>query len=91
MSDARSWRTRMTTTELIERGIGHNCLSDAYDLGRHDAEKELKALGECEYNKGAEDFGKWLANGNVFIRRIGSEEMKTIDEHLAEWQKEVTK
>lgn len=27
----------MTTMELIERGIGHNCLSDAYDLGYADA------------------------------------------------------
>lgn len=26
----------MTTNELIEKGIGHNCLSDAYDLGRAD-------------------------------------------------------
>ena len=31
----------MTTMELIERGVGHNCLSDAYDLGRADKEKEL--------------------------------------------------
>lgn len=31
----------MTTMELIERGIGHNCLSDAYELGRADA------LDEC--------------------------------------------
>lgn len=31
----------MTTNELIERGIGHNCLSDAYDLGRQDALKEI--------------------------------------------------
>ena len=30
----------MTTMELIERGIGHNCLSDAYELGRADAIKE---------------------------------------------------
>lgn len=27
----------MTTMELIEKGIGHNCLADAYDLGRADA------------------------------------------------------
>lgn len=31
----------MTTTELIERGIGHNCLSDAYDLGKTDAIEEF--------------------------------------------------
>lgn len=31
----------MTTNELIEKyGIGHNCLSDAYDLGRTDAIEE---------------------------------------------------
>ena len=31
----------MTTNELLARGIGHNCLSDAYELGRADAIKEL--------------------------------------------------
>lgn len=31
----------MTTLELIERGIGHNCLSDAYDLGRADKYQEI--------------------------------------------------
>lgn len=31
----------MKTMELIERGIGHNCLSDAYDLGRADAIDEM--------------------------------------------------
>lgn len=36
---------------------------------------------------GAREFAEWLANGNTFIRRIGSAEMKTIDELLAEWQK----
>lgn len=31
----------MTTMELIEkRGIGYNCLSDAYDLGRAEGRKE---------------------------------------------------
>ena len=33
----------MTTLELIEKhGIGHNCLSDAYDFGRKDAIEEFK-------------------------------------------------
>lgn len=32
----------MTTLELIEKhGIGHNCLSDAYELGRKDAIEEI--------------------------------------------------
>jgi len=31
----------MTTMELIGKGIGHNCLSDAYDLGRADAIDEM--------------------------------------------------
>lgn len=31
----------MTTMELIERGIGHNCLADAYDLGRADKYQEI--------------------------------------------------
>ena len=33
----------MTTMELIERGIGHNCLSDAYELGRADVINEIYA------------------------------------------------
>lgn len=90
----------MTTTELIERGIGHNCLSDAYDLGRHDAEKELNALGECEYNKGARDFAEWICkylgkdnmNSILYTYRqspVGFiwQKLKTVDEILAEWQK----
>lgn len=82
----------MTTTELIERGIGHNCLSDAYDLGRHDAETELNTLGECEYNKGAEDFAKWLQE-NVFISGVTvicGEEFARVNGFLelyAKWQK----
>ena len=33
---------RMTTLELIEKhGIGYNCLSDAYELGRADAIEEM--------------------------------------------------
>lgn len=32
----------MTTMELIEKGIGHNCLSDAYDLGRAEAERDFQ-------------------------------------------------
>lgn len=36
----------MTTMELIERGIGHNCLSDAYELGRADAIVEVIKLYE---------------------------------------------
>ena len=42
----------MTTLELIERGIGHNCLSDAYDLGRADAIEEFAhALKETFNNE----------------------------------------
>lgn len=32
----------MTTMELIERGIGHNCLSDAYELGRADGYRKAE-------------------------------------------------
>ena len=50
----------MTTNELIEKhGIGHNCLSDAYDLGRADAIDEhftkimsfinTNNRGNCDY------------------------------------------
>lgn len=48
----------MTTMELIERGIGHNCLSDAYDLGRADAMNDdgvPKQLLEMGYKKGRAD------------------------------------
>lgn len=34
----------MTTMELIERGIGYNCLSDAYDLGKAEAYAEVDNL-----------------------------------------------
>lgn len=34
---------------------------DAYAKGRHDMEKELNALGECEYNKGRVDAFKECA------------------------------
>ena len=38
----------MTTLELIERGIGHNCLSDAYDLGRAEViEKIIEHFKPC--------------------------------------------
>ena len=36
----------MTTMELIERGIGHNCLSDAYELGRADALEDTELFRE---------------------------------------------
>ncbi len=48
----------MTTNELIKRGIGHNCLSDAYDLGYHDAMQDdgvPKQLIEMGYKKGRAD------------------------------------
>lgn len=38
----------MTTMELIKKGIGHNCLSDAYDLGRADM---LDSIIQAEKNK----------------------------------------
>lgn len=34
----------MTTNELLEKGIGHNCLSDAYELGRADIISEIKDI-----------------------------------------------
>ena len=39
----------MTTMELIERGIGHNCLSDAYELGKADAIKEYKSALQKQF------------------------------------------
>lgn len=33
-------------------------------------------------------FAEWLANGNTFIRRIGTDKLTTIDELIAEYEKE---
>jgi len=54
----------MTTLELIEKhGIGHNCLSDAYELGRADGysqaendyhkqtEKDRQSAYDCGYQQ----------------------------------------
>lgn len=43
----------MTTMELIGKGIGHNCLSDAYDLGRADAIDDL-VKKVCEFGTALE-------------------------------------
>ena len=51
----------MTTMELIERGIGHNCLSDAYELGRADAYDEM--ISKCNkysYIVNSSEFAKLL-------------------------------
>lgn len=39
----------MTTMELIGKGIGHNCLSDAYDLGRAEAIEEVIKSLEAQF------------------------------------------
>lgn len=82
--------------------ITQNLIDKAYQSGRTDAFQEIaysdsvikEPFETLAYNKGREDgareFVKWLANGNTFIRRIGSEKMKTIDELLSEWQKGVS-
>jgi len=47
---------RMTTMELIEKGIGHNCLSDAYDLGRADERPSAFGKGyDSGYQRGRAD------------------------------------
>lgn len=51
-----------------------------YQQGRHDAEKELNALGECEYNKGAEDFAEWLATKRGFSK-------EWVEWHIDHWKK----
>lgn len=45
----------MSTNELIERGIGHNCLSDAYDLGRQDEREEWECAVADKIIKHNED------------------------------------
>ena len=52
----------MTTMELIERGIGHNCLSDAYDLGRADEREEWETAAGEMIMKYAGDIYKALPN-----------------------------
>lgn len=49
----------MTTLELIERGIGHNCLSDAYDLGRADAINEFVTRFEEQYSRMTINIGEF--------------------------------
>ena len=39
----------MTTNELLARGIGHNCLSDAYDLGKTAGKAEGYYKAENDY------------------------------------------
>lgn len=38
--------------------------------------------------KAVKEFAEWLANGNTFIRRIGTDKLTTIDEVLDEYEKE---
>lgn len=57
----------MTTLELIERGVGHNCLSDAYELGRNAAIEEfvneyknfVSDEGECNLQEDCSYSGGW--------------------------------
>lgn len=60
----------MTTMELIERGIGHNCLSDAYDLGRTDAFNEI--LNEMRKSPFASDKA-------TFVKKYIEEQLKEND------------
>lgn len=74
-----------TMYDLYMTGINH----DGHSWVTYgDVEKSVAIVTEEAYQQGAREFAEWLANGNTFIRRIGSEEMKTISELLAEWQKE---
>ena len=62
----------MTTNELIEKhGIGHNCLSDAYELGRADMLKEIKEAmyTQCFERNNDEDMQKW-DGGNWFRYKL---------------------
>lgn len=57
----------MTTNELLKRGIGHNCLADAYELGKADGyhkaendyfaktQKDRENAYNCGYEKGGAD------------------------------------
>lgn len=72
---------------------------NVYQQGRADREKELselpneysEKLWKIAYQKGktngAREFAEWLANGCSFMRRLGEDDMHTVDELISEWQK----
>lgn len=57
-----------------------------------DKANSLLTFAEFCYEQGKADgvreFAEWLANGNTFIRRIGTERLTTIDEIILEYEKE---
>lgn len=72
----------MTTNELIEKyGIGHNCLSDAYDLGRICMLREIeKAMYyQCFECVNPEDLQKW-DSGNWFRYKLFENVLEQIKE-----------
>lgn len=90
----------MTTMELIDRGIGHNCLSDAYDLGRADAYKEIaysdntikETFEKLAYEKGRadaiDDFREKLF-GKLCRLTLSMYNFKLFDDVLQETYKEL--
>lgn len=71
----------MTTIELIEKhGIGNNCLSDAYELGRKDAIDEFKNI----WDERVKDLIDWCKDK----RLIGLQQADFIFDEIAEQLKE---
>lgn len=74
----------MTTMELIERGIGHNCLADAYGLGRADERAEILKMVDWRIDQDIVkrkidihiDFAEILTTENVL--RIIAEQLKEL-------------
>lgn len=65
----------MTTLELIERGIGHNCLADAYDLGRADAIEEYRKEMH-DMIEGDEEFTDWQKYEILECNELVAEQLK---------------
>lgn len=75
----------MTTNELLKRGIGHNCLSDAYELGKADGyhsaetdyfkhtEKDRQDSFNCGYEQGVKE---------AFTKAIEAIELAKLDNNI---------
>lgn len=70
----------MTTLELIERGIGHNCLSDAYDLGRADERPSAFGKGyDGGYKNGRKDAeAEHEAMCETCIHKVSADDLRAI-------------
>ena len=79
----------MTTNELIEKyGIGHNCLSDAYDFGRADMLKDVIAIVES-IKKTKWHWKESFSNETVYEEFVDYDELIDSLEHIANADKKI--